>query len=215
MGLTLEDVSIRLHGKPIIQPFSLVIEPGETVTLMGPSGCGKSSLLSYIAGDLLPPLHGDGDVKLNGNGMTGIRPDRRRIGRLFQDDLLFPHLTVRENLLFGVPRGDRNTREAAVRAALDSAGLSGFADRPPHTLSGGQRSRVALFRALLAKPKAMLLDEPFAKLDQTLRQSMRDYVFAHLREQMVPSLMVTHDLSDAPPKGRVLTIGAGGEVRHA
>jgi putative thiamine transport system ATP-binding protein len=214
MDLTLEEVSIRLHNQPIIRPFSLVIQPGETVTLMGPSGCGKSSLLSYIAGDLLPPLHGEGRVKLNGGDMKGIRPDRRRIGRLFQDDLLFPHLTVHENLLFGVPRGDQEAREHAVSAALASAELTGFADRPPHTLSGGQRSRVALFRALLAKPKAMLLDEPFAKLDQALRQSMRDYVFAHLKEQMVPSLMVTHDLSDAPPKGRVLTIMPNGEVRH-
>jgi putative thiamine transport system ATP-binding protein len=215
MDLKLANVSIWLDGKPIIQPFSLAIEPGETVTLMGPSGCGKSSLLSYIAGDLLPPLHGEGQVKLNGDDLNGVRPDRRRIGRLFQDDLLFPHLTVRENLLFGVPRGDQAAREAAVEAALESAELKGFADRPPHTLSGGQRSRVALFRALLAKPKAMLLDEPFAKLDTALRQSMRGYVFAHLKEQMVPSLMVTHDLSDAPPKGRVLTIGPGGEVRHA
>ncbi|MFN0191890.1 MAG: ATP-binding cassette domain-containing protein [Aestuariivirga sp.] len=215
MGLKLEQVAIHLNGKPIIRPFSLAVEPGETVTLMGPSGCGKSSLLAYIAGDLLPPLFGEGLVTLNGAGVAGVRPDRRHIGRLFQDDLLFPHLTVRENLLFGVPRGPEEDRESAVRAALEDAELSGFADRAPHTLSGGQRSRIALFRALLAKPRAMLLDEPFAKLDATLRQSMRDYVFAHLREQMVPSLMVTHDLTDAPPKGRVLTIGPDGEVRHA
>jgi putative thiamine transport system ATP-binding protein len=214
MGLILKQVSIRLHGQAIIRPFSLAIEPGETVTLMGPSGCGKSSLLSYIAGDLPPPLQGEGMVKLNGDDMAGVRPDRRGIGRLFQDDLLFPHLTVRENLLFGVPRGEQQARDATVNSALERARLRDFGNRAPHTLSGGQRSRVALFRALLAKPKAMLLDEPFAKLDQALRFSMRDYVFAHLKEQMVPSLMVTHDRSDAPPKGRVLTIMPGGEVRQ-
>jgi putative thiamine transport system ATP-binding protein len=153
-------------------------------------------------------------VKLNGDDMAGVRPDRRGIGRLFQDDLLFPHLTVRENLLFGVPRGEQQARDATVNSALERARLRDFGNRAPHTLSGGQRSRVALFRALLAKPKAMLLDEPFAKLDQALRFSMRDYVFAHLKEQMVPSLMVTHDRSDAPPKGRVLTIMPGGEVRQ-
>jgi putative thiamine transport system ATP-binding protein len=200
VGLKLGGVSVSLNGAALIKPFSLEIAPGEVVTLMGPSGSGKSSLLSHIAGDLPESMRGGGTVSVH------------RFGRLFQDDLLFPHLSVRENLLFGVPRGDRAAREAVANEALQSAGLEGFGDRAPHTLSGGQRSRVALFRALLAKPEAMLLDEPFSKLDQALRQSTRDYVFGHLRARKIPTLMVTHDRQDAPPGGRVLTIRPGGEV---
>ena len=101
-----------------------------------------------------------------------------------------------------------------MRAALEQAELQGFENRPPHTLSGGQRSRVALFRALLAGPKAMLLDEPFAKLDAELKRSMRAYVFAHLRERNIPTLLVTHDRDDAPKGGLVLRIGRHGEVKH-
>jgi len=95
----------------------------------------------------------------------GVAPERRRIGRLFQDDLLFPHLTVAENLAFGMPRGPRYERLRKIEAALAESGLEGLGGRPPHTLSGGQRARVALMRALLAEPRAMLLDEPFNKLD--------------------------------------------------
>jgi len=99
-----------------------------------------------------------------------------------------------------------------MRAALASAGLAGFEARAPHTLSGGQRTRVALFRALLASPNAMLLDEPFAGLDMDLRNAMRSFVFGHLEERRIPSLLVTHDLADAPAGGRVLTVGSGGLV---
>lgn len=215
MALSLEGVEIVLHGKALLRPFSLVAEPGEIVTLMGPSGSGKSSLLAYVAGDLEPPLMGLGIVRLAGSVLNAVPAGRRKIGRLFQDDLLFPHLTAGENLLFGIPRGPRSERLAGMRDGLAQAGLAGFEDRAPHTLSGGERSRISLFRSLLAEPRAMLLDEPFSKLDSELRQTMRDYVFAHLRQRLIPSLQVTHDLADAPPGGQILVIGRDGEVRHA
>lgn len=215
MALSLEGVEIVLHGKALLRPFSLVAEPGEIVTLMGPSGSGKSSLLAYVAGDLEPPLMGLGIVRLAGSVLNAVPAGRRKIGRLFQDDLLFPHLTAGENLLFGIPRGPHSKRLAGMRDGLAQAGLAGFEDRAPHTLSGGERSRISLFRSLLAEPRAMLLDEPFSKLDSELRQTMRDYVFAHLRQRLIPSLQVTHDLADAPPGGQILVIGRDGEVRHA
>lgn len=215
MALSLERVSVALPGRVLVAPCDLTIRGGEIVTLMGPSGAGKSSLLAFVAGDLEPPFMGSGQVMLDGRKLDGLPPERRGIGRLFQDDLLFPHLTVAENLLFGMPRGSRSARDGAVRAALADAGLEGFGPRAPHTLSGGQRARVALMRALLAAPRAMLLDEPFNKLDAGLRGAMRRFVFDHLREQAIPCLMVTHDRADAPRGGRVLTLGADGRIGDA
>lgn len=214
MALRLADVSIRLSGQVLIAPFSLAIAGGETLTLMGASGAGKSTLLSFIAGDLEAPFTASGTIILEGRDLGPLPPERRRIGRLFQDDLLFPHLTVAENLLFGMPRGPHAERLAKVEAALAEAELPGFGTRPPHTLSGGQRARVALMRALLAEPRAMLLDEPFNKLDAGLRQAMRDFVFSHIAMRRIPCLMVTHDLADVPAGGRVLRLGDGG-LSHA
>lgn len=215
MGLTLEQVAVALPGRVLVAPFDLLIESGEIVTLMGPSGAGKSSLLALIAGDLEPPFRSTGRVALDGRPLDGLPPETRGIGRLFQDDLLFPHLTVAENLLFGIRGGSRAARHQTVRAALAEAGLTGLANRAPHTLSGGQRARVALMRALLAAPRAMLLDEPFNKLDADLRGAMRDFVFDHLRERAMPCLMVTHDRLDAPPGGRVITLRSDGRIHDA
>lgn len=215
MSLQLENVSIRIGSELLISPFSLLIKPGEVVTLMGPSGCGKSSLLAFIAGDLDVPLAGSGRVTLNDVDLGSVRPEQRGVGRLFQDDLLFPHMTVGENLMFGIPRGERSQRLELMRAALADAELADFENRRPQTLSGGQRGRVSLMRALLAKPAAMLLDEPFNKLDKELRSTMRAFVFDHLRERNIPCLMVTHDRDDAPIAGRVFGINTQGEVHRA
>jgi putative thiamine transport system ATP-binding protein len=214
MALSLTDVSIRLGGGMLIHPVSLSIKPGEIVTLMGQSGAGKSTLLSFIAGDLEAPFSASGTVRLGGAALNDVPPEARHIGRLFQDDLLFPHLTVGENLLFGMARGPGPERLKMMQAALAEADLAGFSERPPHTLSGGQRARVALMRALLANPRAMLLDEPFNKLDADLRAQMRDFVFRHIRARNIPCLMVTHDRGDAPDHGRILRL-KGGEVKDA
>ena len=214
MSLHLKNISLVLGGEILIAPLWLDIAAGEVVTLMGKSGSGKSSLLSYIAGDLASPFSGAGEIILNGKILNNIPPQNRNIGRLFQDDLLFPHMTVGENLLFAIPRGVRSERENMMQTALVRAELEGFADRAPHTLSGGQRSRVSLMRSLLAKPQAMLLDEPFNKLDRELRGTIRDYTFTHLKARNVSTLLVTHDISDAPDGGRIFEITKSGEIKH-
>ncbi len=209
MTLQLANLSLSLSGEPLIAPFSLMVNAGEIVTLMGPTGCGKSSLLAAIAGELAPPLAFLGDVRLEGQSLTHVPPEQRRIGRLFQDDLLFPHLTVGENLLFGLPRGMKAERFAKMRASLNDIGLNGFDQRPPQTLSGGQRQRVSLMRSLLAVPRCMLLDEPFSKLDMELRSQIRSNTFELLKQRGTPTVLVTHDLADAPQGGRVLKIENG------
>lgn len=213
MTLELRKVSLLVGNRQLVAAFSLEVARGDIVTLMGPSGSGKSSILSLIGGDLPETFNVTGDVLLNGQSLLSMPAEARHIGRLFQDDLLFPHMTVSENLLFAVPRLPKADRLAMVATALERAELSGFGDRPPHTLSGGQRQRVALMRALLAKPLAILLDEPFSKLDQALRAQMRDYVFNHIKARGIPALLVTHDRDDAPPGGRVLEISGEGMVR--
>ncbi|MCX8507656.1 MAG: ATP-binding cassette domain-containing protein [Rhodobacteraceae bacterium] len=199
--LELQGIAIRPlpTGQPLFAPLSLTIAPGAVATLLGPSGIGKSTLLAFIGGHLGQGWQTEGKVRLMGRDVTQLRADHRRIGMLFQDAVLFPHLSVGDNLAFGLTpslRG-RATRRAAVEAALDQAGLSGFHDRDPATLSGGQKARAALMRALLADPLALLLDEPFSKLDPALRAEMRGFVFDHARARAIPVLMVTHDPEDA------------------
>jgi putative thiamine transport system ATP-binding protein len=175
---------------------------------MGASGAGKSSLLAYACGTLAPGLAASGSVRLDGAEIAGLPSERRRIGILFQDDLLFPHLSVGANLGFGL-RADANGRRKRIEEALAAAGLAGFAARDPATLSGGQRQRVALMRALLAEPAAILLDEPFGKLDAKLRDEIRRFVFGHARAEGLPTLLVTHDEADAAAAGgRILAVGA-------
>jgi putative thiamine transport system ATP-binding protein len=211
--LSLRHVTVNFtDGRTLIVPFSLDIEVGETVTLMGASGAGKSTLLSYIGGDLAPAFRASGEILLHGQSLVGIAAENRKIARLFQDDFLFPHMTVGENLLFAIPRMPQADRLAKMRDALQLAELDGFEDRPPHTLSGGQRSRVALMRALLSEPSAILLDEPFSKLDEELRQQMRSTTYSLIGARKIPVLLVTHDRDDAPPGGRVFKLSTAGEI---
>lgn len=208
-ALVLEDIRLELAGQPLLGPLSLTVQPGEIVTLMGPSGCGKSSLLAYICGTLDSVFAARGRVALDSLDLGGLPPESRGIGILFQDDLLFPHMTVGENLAFALPRdsGTRRERNKLIDSALDGAGLIGFGPRDPATLSGGQRARVALLRTLLSQPKALLLDEPFNKLDLDLRSSFRELVFGHARSRGLPTLLVTHDPADAG-NGRVIPLDA-------
>ena len=213
MSLELVEFGLTLNGHALVAPFNLIVAAGEIVTLMGPSGCGKSSLLSAIAGTLQPPLSVQGDVRLDGASLVGIAPEKRQVGRLFQDDLLFPHMTVAENLLFGMARGELLARQSKMRDGLREIGLEGLEARAPHTLSGGQRQRVALMRSLLAQPNAMLLDEPFSKLDSALRADIRSSTFDLLKRSGTPTVLVTHDVDDAPETGRIFEI-ADGKVKH-
>lgn len=196
MSLQLGLRSLTLGNTTLVQDLHLDVPPGVVHTVMGDSGSGKSSLLAAVCGTLAPVFGFDGSVTLNGQRIDALSTERRRVGILFQDDLLFAHMTVRENLLFAVPAGPRTQREAAVTQALADLELPGFGHADPATLSGGQRARVSLMRALLAQPQALLLDEPFSRLDAALRQRMRDFVFATVRARRIPVLLVTHDEAD-------------------
>lgn len=210
MSLVVEDLEITLAGRTLVAAPRLAVAAGQVLTVMGPSGSGKSTLLAWLSGALDPAFAARGRVLLDGQDVGRLPPARRRIGLLFQDDLLFPHLSVAENLAFGLPaevRG-RAARQARIEQALEEAELAGFGPRDPATLSGGQRARVALLRTLLAEPRALLLDEPFGKLDVGLRGRMRDFVFERVRRLGLPALMVTHDPDDAAGAGgAVVTLG--------
>lgn len=198
-GLELRDLQITINGAPLVA-VTTTVAPGQVVTIMGPSGVGKSTILAAITGSLAPAFRFTGQVILNGTDVTRLPPPARRIGILFQEELLFPHLSVGANLAFGLRRGAKD-RRAVINAALNDIGLPGVADRDPATLSGGQKARVALMRMLLSDPQALLLDEAFSKLDTDLRAQMRDLVFTHARARDLPVLMVTHDHEDAAAAG--------------
>jgi putative thiamine transport system ATP-binding protein len=201
--LELRDVAIRQGTQGLFAPLTCRIAPGRPVTIMGPSGAGKSSLLAWLTGVLPSGLAGEGEVLLDGTSVLSLPAHQRRLGILFQDDLLFPHMTVGENLAFGLPaKDDRSARRGRVEQALASVELAGFADRDPLTLSGGERARVALLRVLLSQPRALLLDEPFSKLDLTLRDRFRSLVFQSATH--LPVLLVSHDPQDS--------VAAGGDV---
>lgn len=196
--LTLSGVTIALPGRLLFRDFSLAVPAGTCVTVMGPSGSGKSTLLAFISGTLDAAFTAQGHIALGADVLDGRPPESRRVGILFQDDLLFPHLSVAGNLLFALPPGGgRRARRAQVDQALADVDLAGYGDRDPATLSGGQRARVALLRTLLAAPRALLLDEPFGKLDAQLRDEVRRLVFSHAQRRGLPTLLVTHDEADA------------------
>jgi putative thiamine transport system ATP-binding protein len=204
MGLVLDQVEIR-HGDKVIVAVDQKIAPGEVLTVMGPSGAGKSTLLNYVIGRLSNDFSASGAVVLDGIDIIGLPTEQRRIGILFQDDLLFPHMSVAQNLSFGLrPGGGRGDRSGKIESALAEIGLVGFGDRDPTTLSGGQKVRVAMMRMLLSEPRALLLDEPFSKLDMALRDQMRALVFGMARQRSLPVLMVSHDMADA--------VAAGGQI---
>jgi len=202
-ALRLQGVRLTVGGRSLIGPLSATVQPGECLTLMGPSGCGKSSLLAFMAGTLDLAFEAHGRVTVGETDLRPLPPEARRVGILFQDDLLFPHLSVAGNLAFALPAAVRPMaqRRERIEQALADAGLAGFGERDPATLSGGQRARVALLRTLLAGPRALLLDEPFSKLDAQLRDEVRRFVFEHARDSALPTVLVTHDEADAAAAG--------------
>ncbi|MHA7774901.1 ATP-binding cassette domain-containing protein [Roseibium sp. M-1] len=206
-GLVLENVRLCLGGMPLVE-IDCRIAPGTVLTIMGESGSGKSSLLDFIAGFLRPDFDADGRVLLDGCDLTGLPAQDRHIGLMFQTPLLFPHMSVLQNLIFAIPPeiGKRSLRRGMAEQALEDAGLAGFGSRDPATLSGGQQTRVALMRTLLAEPKALLLDEPFSSLDRARRADIRALVFEAARQKSLPVLLVTHDEDDSE--------AAGGKVHY-
>ncbi len=196
MTLRIDVAQLRTDSTTLLRDIHLEVAPGVIHTVMGSSGSGKSSLLAAVCGTLAAQLHFDGEISLSGRRIDQLPTEQRRVGILFQDDLLFAHMTVAENLLFAVPTGPSAERKARVAAGLDDLELGAFADMNPATLSGGQRARVALMRALLADPQALLLDEPFSRLDNELRTRVRQFVFDLVRRRQIPALLVTHDVAD-------------------
>jgi iron(III) transport system ATP-binding protein len=201
---------------------SLEVRAGELVAVLGPSGCGKTTLLRLIAGFERPDSGSieAGDERVAGNG-SFVPPERRRVGMVFQDYALFPHLTVERNVAFGLERRPRAERRTLTRTTLELVGLQHKARRYPHELSGGERQRVALARALAPEPEVVLLDEPFSSLDASLRADLRREVELILRDAGATALLVTHDQEEALSladrlavmrDGRLVQIGAPEEV---
>ena len=209
MSLQIEVHALSSPAGVLLRDLTLNIAPGQVHTLMGDSGSGKSSLLAAVCGTLDATMRFEGSVQLNGFSLDRLPTSARRIGILFQDDLLFPHMTVRENLLFAVPRGEATAREALVTRGLCDVEMTDYLHADPATLSGGQRARVALARALLAQPKALLLDEPFSRLDAALRPRMRMLVFGMVKARNIPALLVTHDAQDVADAALLTRIGNG------
>jgi iron(III) transport system ATP-binding protein len=195
--LLLDRISKRFGDAdpPAVDGLSLRVAEGEILVLLGPSGCGKTTILRLVAGLESPDA---GTITLRGQVVAGpgraVPPEERGIGIVFQDYALFPHLTVADNVAFGLPRAARRSR---VEQVLDLVGLGGLGPRYPHELSGGQQQRVALARALAPAPALMLLDEPFSNLDADLRAQMRDEVERILRTTGTTALFVTHDQEEA------------------
>ena len=196
--LQVENVSCRYNGRNVLEQLSLSVADNEIVCLLGASGCGKTTLLKAIAG-LLPLAEGEirlGATLLDGPGVS-VPPEARNIGMIFQDYALFPHLTVADNVGFGLTRLDRPARQQQVEEALTLVKLQGLGDRYPHQLSGGQQQRVAIARALVCKPKLMLLDEPFSNIDTQVRMKLILEIRALLKRQGIGAIFVSHSKEEA------------------
>lgn len=204
-GLSLSNVVIRLDQASLID-LTADVHSGAVLTVMGPSGSGKSTLLSFIGGFLDPAFQAEGAVSVDGVDLLSLAPQARRAGVLFQDPLLFPHMSVGANVAFAIPSdvSDRRQRRRIAADILAEMDLGGFAERDPATLSGGQKARVALARVLVSRPRLLLLDEPFSKLDMDLRAQMRALVFERARDAGLPVVLVTHDEADAEAAGGVV-----------
>jgi len=212
--LVVRGVTKRFDGASVLRGVDLTVDKGSSVTLLGPSGCGKTTLLRAVAG--LERIDA-GTISLGGRTLTGgdtfVAPERRRIGMVFQDWALFPHLDVAANVAYGLAK-DSDNRLAMVDETLEMVGLSGFGRRMPSTLSGGEQQRVAIARAIAPRPDALLLDEPFSNLDAGLRAVVRSDTRALLRELEMTTLFVTHDQGEAFVLGDEVAVMKDGVIRQ-
>ena len=196
MSLIIRSVNIRFlkTQETLIKNLTFEVKKGETITLMGASGCGKSTFLSYICGSLSANFQATGEVFLDTHSLNELEPEKRK-RILYQDPLLFPHMNIFEKIPAEYKFNERSFK------GFRKIGMSGFERRFPNTLSGGQQARIALMRTLLSKPKALLLDEPFSKLDASLKDKIRKLVFSYAKENQLPTVLVTHDIKDAEASG--------------
>jgi iron(III) transport system ATP-binding protein len=213
--LTFEDVSRRYGETLALDHVSLDIAPGEILCLLGPSGCGKSTLLRVAAGVERPS---SGRVLLDDQEVAGpnrfVPPEQRGVGLMFQDFALFPHLSILDNVAFGLKSLTRREAKAEASTSLERVGLAHYASEYPHILSGGEQQRVALARAIAPRPSVVLMDEPFSGLDPRLREKMREETLAILHETHATSIVVTHDAEEAMRMGdRVALMRQGGVVQ--
>ncbi len=213
MSLILRDIRHSFGSTIVVDGASIEVAPGEIVCLFGPSGCGKTTLLRIAAG--LERLQ-HGAIELDGATLAtphlDTPPERRRIGFVFQDFVLFPHMTIAENVGYGRAASPAQDRRARIDAELAAVGLAEFGDRRPHQLSGGQQQRAALARAFATEPRAMLLDEPFASIDAVLRQRLRSEMRLLLKARSTPTILVTHDPDEAVELGDRVAIMSAGRI---
>ncbi len=198
--LELINISLKWNSpkeKPFIKNLNLKINNGNILCVYGKSGVGKSSLINVIAGTTEDNLSFEGEIILNGKILNNIPIEKRKIGLLLQEGALFPHLTVEQNIYFGMNRKLKSQeRLMLINENLKKANMEGFQNRYPHTLSGGQKARIACLRAILSEPEVLLLDEPFSSLDPEHRKTFRNFVINKVKESKIPCLLVTHDETD-------------------
>lgn len=192
--LTASKISKKLGNKNVLNNISMKIEHGQIVALLGNSGCGKTTLLRIFAGLESPD---SGSIEISGKNITLLPAEKRNIGLVFQDFALFPHMSVKKNILYGLHRLAKQERLTRLNEVAELTDISDFLSQFPHELSGGQQQRVALARALAPKPSLVLLDEPFSNLDASLRSNLRTRVREILKEAQTPAVIVTHDQADA------------------
>ncbi len=212
MGLEFSSVSHAYGPLKVLDGINLLARSGEVTCLLGPSGCGKTTLLKLAAG--LMPVQ-QGTVALDGALLAApgqsLAPEQRPVGLVFQEGALFPHMTVSENIAFGL-KGSATEKEQRVSTLLPKIGLAGFEGRYPHTLSGGQQQRVALARALAPQPSVLLLDEPFANIDSQLRRDLREETRRMLKASGAVAILVTHDPDEALEMGDRIAVMDEGRV---
>ena len=206
--VAVEHVTRRLGGRAVVDDVSLALQAGQVTCLLGPSGCGKTTTLRMIAGVDRPDR---GRILIDGQDVTQSPPEARGVGLMFQDFALFPHLTVAQNVGFGL-QGDARTRMKRVGELLEKVDLSSFASKHPHELSGGEAQRVALIRALAPRPRVMLMDEPFSGLDNRLRDGIRDATLALLKAEGTAVLLVTHEPDEAMRMADQIALMRGGRI---
>ncbi|MGN6142582.1 MAG: ABC transporter ATP-binding protein [Mesorhizobium sp.] len=221
-GITLSGLTVELQGKRILAGVDLEIHPGEIVALLGPSGCGKTTMLRAIAGLQTPAA---GEIVVGGEVMTSVPPYRRNVGMVFQSYALFPHMTVVDNVAFGLKMHGLSPaeRDAIVAETLNMLGLAALRDAYPARLSGGQQQRAALARSIATRPSVLLLDEPLSALDKKLKDGMRAELRGLLKKVGITAIIVTHDQEEALAiadrvavmnHGRVVQIGTGEDLYH-
>lgn len=213
--LELKNIAVSFSGKSIIENISFSLDRGKIGCLLGPSGCGKTTLLRTIAGFELPD---SGEIFIGGKEEShkgwAKPPEQRRIGMVFQDFALFPHLSVHDNIAFGLKRMSRPEKDSRVNSLLQMVGLSESGKKFPHQLSGGQQQRVALARALAPKPEVLLLDEPFSSMDSELRQQLALEVLDILRHANITTIFVTHDQTEAFTLADEIGVMASGQLQQ-